>query len=106
MTVSRKEQILKMLESNPLDSFLLFALAKELENELNWSQAKEVYEKIIQHDDSYVGAYYHYAKALEELNETEAAIEIYKKGISKSIDLKDYHSRSELESALMNLRSE
>ena len=92
-----------MLETDPNNSFLLFAIAKELENEENWQEARNTYENLFLNDDSYVALYYHYGKLLERLQEKEAASEMYKLGITKCLESNDLHSKSELQSALMNL---
>jgi tetratricopeptide (TPR) repeat protein len=103
---SRKEQIESMLESNPTDSFLLFASAKEFENESNWPEAKKRYELIYQTNDSYIALYYHLGKLLEKMDDKSEALKFYRIGISKCLEVNDLHSKSELESALMNAQIE
>jgi tetratricopeptide (TPR) repeat protein len=105
-TISRKDQIINLLESDPENSFLLFAMAKEYEKGDEWDEAKEVYHKLLNVDASYIGLYYHYGKLLEYLEDKTLALEIYQKGINKSLELNDLHARSELQSALMNLKSD
>ena len=100
---SRKEQIISLLQTDPKDSFLLFAYAKELENEEKWSEAKSTYETILSNDESYVALYYHFGKLLERLEQKDVAVKIYKKGIIKCLESNDLHTKSELQSALMNL---
>ena len=103
---SRKEQIISLLEANPLDSFLLFALAKELEKEANWPEAKNTYETLYHNDEGYIALYYHFGKLLERLLQKEQAALIYQKGITKCLESNDLHTKSELQSALMNLEIE
>jgi tetratricopeptide (TPR) repeat protein len=105
-TNSRKEQLLAMLESEPNDSFLLFALAKELEKELQFLEAKSIYEKLYANDKAYLALYYHYGKLLEKLNQKEEAYNIYEEGVIKSLEANDLHTKSELQTALMNLQIE
>lgn len=100
----RKEQIKKMLETEPNDSFLVFALAKELENEENFLEAGKIYEKLLVNDPSYLGLYYHYGKLLEVLQEPDKATAVYKQGIAKCLESNDLHAKSELQTALMNLQ--
>ncbi|MEL7161727.1 MAG: hypothetical protein AAFN92_13285, partial [Bacteroidota bacterium] len=65
--MSRKDQILSMLEASPKDSFLRFALAKEHEKAGADAGARSVYEAIVADDPEYVGTYYHLGKTLERL---------------------------------------
>jgi tetratricopeptide (TPR) repeat protein len=101
---SRKQQIIKMLEVDPNDAFLMFALAKELENEEDYKESEKIYTELIQLHPDYTGTYYHYGKLLEHLNQIDKAKEIYQLGITKCLASNDLHSRSELQSALMNLQ--
>ena len=81
--LSRKEQIISLLQADPKDSFLLFAFAKELENEEDWIEAKKTYESILNNDESYVALYYHYGKLLERMLQIEEARKIYKEGLTE-----------------------
>ncbi len=103
---SRKNQIIKLLEQDSGDSFLLFALAKEYENEHEFLLAKETYEILHSKNADYLAYYYHYGKLCERLKERDTAMAIYKEGIIKSLESKDLHSKSELQTALMNLEIE
>lgn len=100
----RKQKIIKMLETDPDDPFLLFALAKELENEDDLSESEKIYEALIQQHPDYIGSYYHFGKLLEQLSQLEKAKEIYQIGITKCLESNDLHSKAELQSALMNLQ--
>jgi len=50
-----------------------------------------------------VGSYYHLAKLYERNQQTDAAIEIYTKGMEVAKKLKDNHNLNELRSAYDNL---
>lgn len=106
MMNSRKNQLLKLLEQDPDDCFLLFALAKEHEYEESWLLAKEAYQILNQKDASYLAFYYHFGKLCEQLGDKINAANIYKEGINKCLEFNDLHSKSELQSALMNLEIE
>lgn len=101
---SRKDQLLTLLKSAPTDSFLIFALAKEFENENNLQQARENYEKLLQCHQDYTATYYHYGKLLELLEEFDDAEKVYKAGIAKCLESNDLHTKSELQTALINLQ--
>lgn len=40
--ISRKDQLLQMIENEPEQVFLHYALAKEFEKELNWIEASKI----------------------------------------------------------------
>ena len=109
--MSRKDQILSLLEDSPHDPFLRFALAKEYEKEGAaagatpgaWQQAKQVYEQLIQDSPDEPGTYYHLGKLLEQLGEPLAADRIYAQGIAKTKALGEQHAMRELMGARMEL---
>lgn len=104
--MSRLATLQSMLQEDPKDSFLLFALAKEYEKLDNLTKAIEFYEKVVQNDSNYTGVYYHLGAAQAELGEKEKAINTYKEGISICKSVGDQHALSELKSVLMNLEIE
>jgi predicted Zn-dependent protease len=106
MNKDRLNQLLGMLEDDPKDSFLRYAVAKEYENgELN-QEALEEYLTIKKNDPDYVGMYYHLAKLYEKLENVDLAIQTYTEGINVAKRLSDFHALSELNSAKMNLEME
>ena len=100
---TRKNQLLALLTESPEDSFLLFALAKEFENEMEFPSAVDRYESLIILDPDYVGAYYHLGQLLIRIGEREKARSAFQQGIAKSLELNDLHARSELQAALREL---
>lgn len=104
--MNRLEKLLSMLESNPGDSFITFALAKEYEGLEELEKAKDLYEKLIESDPAYIGTYYHLAKLFELLDEPEKALIIYQKGIEISTEKNDLHALAELKNAKMNTEME
>ena len=104
--MSRLAVLQTMLDEDPKDSFLLFAMAKEHEKLKDLNQAIEFYDKVVQNDSNYTGVYFHLAAALAELGQKEKAIETYKNGIEICKSVGDQHALSELKSALMNLEIE
>jgi len=93
----RKERILSLLESDPEDDFLLFALAKEFENENLLEESINTFQKLLQIHPNYIGAYYHLAKALDETQKKAEALLIIKEGMERAKSLKDLHSLAELQ---------
>ena len=51
----------------------------------------------------YIGSYYHLAKLLEKLEEKEAAIDWYEKGMAAAKVAKDQHAYNELQAAYEDL---
>lgn len=98
--LNRKERILTMLDSDPENDFLLFALAKEFENEKLYEEAINTYQKLILIHPKYIGAYYHLAKILHIQLKKEEAIQELKKGIEQAKSLKDHHSLAEMQNLL------
>lgn len=100
---NRLDQLLKLLEGNDSDSFLLFAVAKEYEKREDYQSALEYYLRISAQDPAYVGLYYHLGKLYEELGQRDKAIETYQAGIQQATQAGDQHAKSELSAALMEL---
>ncbi len=104
--MSRKEQLLSLLESDPGEPFLLFALAKEFENESQAEQALAIYERLVTEHPDYIGTYYHFGKLLVLLHHADEAQLIFQNGIHKAVSVNDMHSAQELRSALDQLDNE
>ncbi|MBO6621939.1 MAG: hypothetical protein JJ892_08950 [Balneola sp.] len=94
------------LKENPNDSFLKFALALELLKVDQQNKALSLFKNIQNNDPEYTGVYYHLGKLYEELGENNLAMKCYKDGIAVTTKLKDQHSKSELQGALINLEME
>ncbi len=91
-----------MLEEQPLDLFLQYALAMEYLGMNEPGKAKELFERIIAADEHYVAAYYQLGKLLETTDENEA-ITIYEKGMAEAKLKKDQKTVNEFISALDEL---
>ena len=101
--MNRIDKINEMLLENPTDSFLQHALALEYIKLNKDEDAKKLFETILEREPGYIGSYYHLAKLLERLNDNEAAIKVYEKGMEQSKRLGDNHAFGELRSALEEL---
>ena len=97
------EKLREFLKSNPTDSFLLHALALEFSKIGDDSTARELFEKILEREPSYIGSYYHLAKLLERMGDNEAAIQWYEKGMEVARAANDLHALGELRSAYEEL---
>ena len=101
--MNRIEQLKEFLITNPNDSFVQHALALEYLKLGDELEARRLFEKVLQLDENYIGSYYHLAKLLVQLNETDAAIKVYEKGMEKAKAAGDRHAYSELQSAYEDL---
>lgn len=103
---SKISKLAKQLKDNPEDSFLKFALALELLKIDEEEKAMALFLNILKNDPEYVGVYYHLGKLYEQTGENKLAIKCYKDGIIVTDKVKDQHSKSELQGALINLEME
>ncbi len=101
--MDRVEKIKEMMKENPTDSFLCHALALEYIKLGNDEEARRLFESILKNEPTYIGSYYHLAKLLERIGETNEAIKIYEKGMEEAKKAGDNHSLSELRSAFEEL---
>ena len=101
--MDRIDKIKEMLRENATDSFLQHALALEYIKLGNDSEARKLFESILENEPAYIGSYYHLAKLLERIGETDNAIKVYEKGMEEAKKAGDNHSLSELRSAFEEL---
>jgi tetratricopeptide (TPR) repeat protein len=100
------ERIMKLkefLKANPGDSFVLHALALEHVKLGDDAEARKIFEDLLNHNEKYIGSYYHLAKLLERTGEREEAIKWYEKGMKMAQEAGDRHAFSELSSAWEDL---
>jgi predicted Zn-dependent protease len=103
MQRSRKDQIITMLESDPNDSFLQYALAIELEKEGNVKDAITALKELKNKDAEYLGLYLKLAQLLAEVNETEKAITVLQEGIQLAQRIGNRKAQGELNELLLGL---
>ena len=101
--MNRIEKILEFLSQQPNDNFLRHALALEYIKIGEELKARDLFVEILTESPDYVGSYYHLAKLLETLEEREAAIEWYEKGMAAAKLAKDNHAYNELQAAYEDL---
>jgi Tfp pilus assembly protein PilF len=99
----RIEQIKSMLQNEPEDAFLQYALATEYVAGEQLNEGREVFEKLVEAQPDYVATYYHLGKLYETISEREKAEATYETGIEIAVKIKDLHAKSELQDALNNL---
>src|SRR6266487_2720132 len=101
--MDRIEKILDLLKVSPRDNFLRHALALEYIKAGDDVAARNLFEEVLTHCPDYVGSYYHLAKLLERIGETDLAMQWYKKGMQEAKQAGDIHTYNELQSAYEDL---
>lgn len=101
--MDRIARIQEFLQANPKDNFLRHALALEWQKIGADAKARELFEAILSDSPDYVGSYYHLAKLLEKMEETELAIGWYEKGMAAAKTAGDQHAYNELQAAYEDL---
>lgn len=95
----RINKLNEFLKATPGDSFLQHALALEYIKLDNDNEAKKLFEVILEKEPGYVGSYYHFAKLLERIGDTDSAIKVYEKGMEEAKKAGDQHAYNELQAA-------
>ncbi len=101
--MDRIAKIKEFLQTNPNDNFLRHALALEYLKVGEDLLARELFEGVLTDSPDYIGSYYHLAKLLEKMEQTDLAIEWYEKGMAEAKKAGDNHAYSELQAAYEDL---
>ena len=101
--MERIEKLKEFLRSSPRDSFLQHALALECIKMGDDRQARNLFEEILTREPGYIGSYYHLAKLLERMDQTDEAIKWYEKGMEQAKMAGDNHAYGELKAAYEEL---
>lgn len=104
--MERYHQIQKMLEEQPEDDFLHYALALECINREQIAEGVAILEKLREKSPDYLGLYYKLANTYSLTGQTEKAIETYKAGIRLAEFKQEFKTRNELRTALSMLEDE
>jgi Flp pilus assembly protein TadD len=101
--IARVEKLKLMLQEQPTDSFLLFALGLEMMKAGEMKEAESLFRTIMTHDPNYCGVYYHLGKLLEREDRVDEAMLVYDQGLLICKKLNEQHNYNELRSAKDNL---
>jgi len=96
----RLAQIEAMLESNPNDSFLIYAAGLEYSKRGMDSKAIELLKKVLEVDPAYLAAYFQLGQLLERTGNPEPAADVYSKGIAVADEQGEAKTKAELTEAL------
>lgn len=99
----RMQQLHEMLESQPSDPFLLYAIAMEYKKIGDGPSAITNLDRVIVIDPGYCYAYYQKGQILEDLGHVNQAAAAYKAGVQAATKKPDPHALAELKTALAGL---
>ncbi|HKJ81160.1 MAG TPA: hypothetical protein VJ954_04005 [Ignavibacteriaceae bacterium] len=100
---NRLDSLLKLLEKEPEDSFLLYGVALEYISANNLEESEKYFIKLINADPDYLATYMQYAGLKEKQDKIDEAKELYKQGIEKAQKSGDNHAAKEMEDFLDEL---
>lgn len=101
--MSRLDKLLKMLETDPADPFVLYGIAQEHSKAGRHADAITYFDRCIAADAGHAYAYYHKAVAQRDLGDDAAAIVTLRRGIDAASRSKDSKAKGELEGLLDTL---
>lgn len=89
-------QLEAMLESDPDDVFLRYALAMAHRTDGNHEQALQVFDDVLQRDGDHVPSYFQKAQTLAELKQVDEARTVITAGIAVADRVNDAHAAREM----------
>jgi tetratricopeptide (TPR) repeat protein len=102
--MNRTEQLLNMLEKEPEDVFLNYALGLEYSTLPEFQQkAEEQFKKVLTLDTGYLAAYYQLGQLFTLLNKHPEALTYYKSGLEKAREQKNNKAINEFGEAIFML---
>lgn len=102
MSEQRLKTLIQFYEEDRNDPFNLYALALEYQN-IDLKKSDELFSKLLKDFPHYIPTYYHAGKLKVELNQSETALAIYKKGMEVAIQQNEKKAGQELRSAYNEL---
>lgn len=104
---SRLDKLLRLLEAEPNDPFVLYGIAQELAKldppTGGHGRALEYYDRCIAADRHYNYAYFHKAVSLQALGRTDEARSTLEAGIAAARESRDEKALSEMSGMLAGL---
>ena len=94
--MARKEKLIAMLEADPDDPFLHYALGKEYVSEGDRAQALRKLQEVVDRFPEYHAAHFQLGQLLAEDGANEAAAEIISDGIAAARRAGDQHAEMEM----------
>lgn len=100
--IHRSQLLLQMLDKEPGDLFLNYALGLEYVSESVMDKAEGAFKQVLSLDESYIPAYYQLGKLMEQQN-SSAALVYFKKGLKVAQEKKDHKAINEFGEAIFML---
>jgi tetratricopeptide (TPR) repeat protein len=100
---TRREKIETMLEQDPRDAFLRYALAMEHVGEGNDAAALLHFDRLLADNPDYVPGYFQSAQALVRLERRQEARQQLERGIAVARRTGDLHAAQEMQELLLTL---
>lgn len=94
--MNRRQKLESMLQEDPADTFLQYALAMQCLSEGDDKGGAERFEALLAQDPNYVPAYMQLALALEKSADVERSREVLKRGIEVAKRTGDDHAEGEM----------
>lgn len=98
--MARLEKLQALLEIDPADSFMRYAIGLELAKAGKFEDAIRALEELREKDPAYVPTYYMLAGYYRKTGDKDSAKLIYQEGIVQARTANDRHAMSELQAAL------
>jgi len=99
------EQLERLLEADPTDTFVLYGLAQAHAKEGRHAEALGFYDRVIEVDPHYCYAYFHKARSLEAMGEAAGAVATLRAGLEASREAGDAQAISEIGGYLESLEA-
>ncbi len=101
--LNRIDMLLAMLEKEPEDVFLNYALGIEYVGELDVEHAEIQFKKVLRMQPDYIAAYYQLGKLFESVLKNTEALEFYRTGLEKAKAAKNNKAINEFGEAIFML---
>lgn len=101
--MSRKDQIISMLEEAPQDTFLRYALAMEFKSEGDSDQSLKLFNELMEEDPPHVSAFFMAGQQLAAIDQISEAKEVLERGIVNARQQGDSHAAGEMTEFLQSL---
>jgi tetratricopeptide (TPR) repeat protein len=103
--MSRLDKLMQMLEADPRDAFVLYAIAQEKAGAGDWAAAIGFYGRCLEVDPDYCYAWYHKAVAEQESGDAAAAVRTLESGILAAQRAGDSKAQNEMSGLMAEIRS-
>jgi tetratricopeptide (TPR) repeat protein len=104
--LARIEMLIGMLEREPDDLFLNYALGVEYMSDNRLKDAEAQFKKVLAMDNQYIAAYYQLGKLHESASNPAEALGYYKSGLEKAKLKKDNKAINEFGEAIFMLEED